>query len=320
MDYNNLGRSGLKVSEMSFGSWLTFNSNLDQRAVKKLMHRAFEAGINFFDNAEVYAHGQSEVLMGEALKDFRRSELVISTKIFWGGKGPNQTGLSWKRMVEGTKAALQRLQVDYVDLLYCHRPDPETPIAETVRAIDTLIRGGYAFYWGTSEWSGEQIEEAYRLSRELNCIPPTMEQPQYHMFHRQKVEVEFAPLYEKYGMGTTTWSPLNSGILTGKYNSGIPKGTRLDSVEWLREELTPEKINKVKKLKVIADELRCSTAQLALAWCLKNPRVSTVILGATTQEQLDENLVASNVKKLLTDEIMERIEKILDNNPSRIVH
>lgn len=311
MKYNRLGKAGIKVSELSLGSWLTFGGSLNLGGVKSIMRAAFSSGINFFDNAEAYSKGQAEVLMGEVIKEFRREDLVVSTKIFWGGNGPNDSGLSWKHLVEGTKNSLKRLQLEYVDLLYCHRPDPDTPIEETVRAMDYLIHSGCAFYWGTSEWSAVQLEEAFQVAKDYNCIPPSMEQPQYNMFERKKVEHEFAPLYKKYGLGLTIWSPLASGILTGKYNEGIPNGTRLRKHEWLQKELTTEKISVVKKLSEIAKELDCSLAQLALAWCLKNQQVSTVILGVTNKGQLEENLKAIGVKERLSGEVMGRISEIL---------
>lgn len=313
MEYRRLGKAGLKVSELSFGSWITFGSNLNLNNIRQCLKMAFDAGINFFDNAEVYANGASELLMGEAIKDLRREDLVISTKIFWGGKGPNATGLNWKHLVEGTKGSLRRLQLDYVDLLFCHRPDPTTPIEETVRAMDVLVRSGLAFYWGTSEWRAEDIEEAHQIARAIHAIPPAMEQPEYNMFQRARVEEEYASLYHKYGMGTTIWSPLESGILTGKYNEEIPPGSRLYRHEELRNRLTKEKIAKVKALEKIAHELSCTLSQLAIAWCLKNPHVSSVILGASSIPQLQENLGAEQVKLQLTDEIMQAIEGILQS-------
>ncbi|MBS4168756.1 aldo/keto reductase [Parachlamydia sp. AcF125] len=318
MEYRRLGKAGLKVSELSFGSWITFGSNLSLNNIRQCLNVAFEAGVNFFDNAEVYANGASELLMGEAIKDFRREDLVISTKIFWGGKGPNATGLSWKHLVEGTKGSLRRLQLDYVDLLFCHRPDPTTPIEETVRAMDFLVRSGLAFYWGTSEWSAEDIKEAYQIAHAIHAIPPSMEQPEYNLFHRTRVEQEYAPLYHKYGMGTTIWSPLESGILTGKYNEEIPPASRLSRHEELRHRLTKEKICKVKALEKLAHELSCSLPQLAIAWCLKNPHVSSVILGASSLPQLQENLKAEQVKQQLTDEVIHSIEEILKNPISQI--
>lgn len=311
MEYNRLGRSGLKVSELSFGSWVTFGSSLDVEKARQCMYRAFELGVNFFDNAEVYAKGRSEEIMGEALKDFRREELVISTKLFWGGPGPNDKGLNHKHLMEGIEKSLKRMQLDYVDLLFCHRPDPTTPIEETVRAMDIIIRSGKAFYWGTSEWSAEQIREAYEIAKAINAFPPTMEQPQYNLFHRYRVEEEYAPIFEEYGMGTTIWSPLAFGVLTGKYNDGIPDGSRLADNEDLRDYLEPKFIDTVKALQPIADGLDCSMAQLALAWCLKNPNVSTVITGASRVEQVDENLKAAEVKEKLDDSAMNEIRAII---------
>ena len=311
MKYNRLGKAGIKVSELSFGSWVTFGKQMDVKEIKKCMQTAFEHGINFFDNAEVYGKGEAEILMGEALKDFRREDLVISTKIFWGGDGPNDNGLSRKHLLEGTEASLQRLQLDYVDLLFCHRPDPDTPIEETVLAMDYIIRNGFALYWGTSEWSAEQIEEAYVTARELGCSPPSMEQPEYNMFHRERVEKEYAPLYAKYGLGTTIWSPLAFGLLTGKYNNGIPAESRLAHEEWLIPKDFEQRIEKVKELGKIAQQLECSMSQLALAWCLKNPQVSTVITGASKVNQLLENLEAIEVKEKLKAEVMTEIEAII---------
>ncbi|MBN8549015.1 MAG: aldo/keto reductase [Deltaproteobacteria bacterium] len=311
MQYNKLGKSGLRVSELSFGSWLTFGNNLDVKLARQCMQHAFEQGVNFFDNAEAYGAGQSEIVMGEALKDFRREDLVISSKIFWGGQGPNDTGLSRKHLIEGTKNALRRLKLEYVDLLFCHRPDPNTPVEETVLAMDYLVRSGLVFYWGTSEWPAEKIEQAIQLAKELNCIAPTMEQPQYNMLVRDRFEREYAPLFKKYSLGTTVWSPLASGILTGKYNDGIPAGSRLAEQEWLRERLSPDAISTVRKLSEVAKEIDASMTQLALAWCLKNPNVSTVILGATNLKQLDENLGALAVKDRLSDQVLKKIEKIL---------
>ncbi|MFM7203555.1 MAG: potassium channel beta subunit family protein [Myxococcota bacterium] len=310
MKYRRLGSAGLKVSELSYGAWLTFGGELDVAAARRIMLAAFEAGVNFFDNAEAYANGQAEVVMGEALKELKRESLVISTKIFWGGSGPNDRGLSRKHVLEGTHKALKRLQTDYVDLLFCHRPDPETPIEETVRAMDHLIRQGKVLYWGTSEWSAEQLEEAYRLARELGCYAPSMEQPQYNLLHHKKVEQEYAPLYEKYGLGTTIWSPLASGLLSGKYNDGIPKGTRLDRVGWLRSILTPERLEAARGVTALAKELDCTPSQLSLAWCLKNPHVSTVILGASRLEQLEENLAAQGVVEKLDEGVMARLEAL----------
>lgn len=311
MKYKNLGKAGIKVSELSFGSWITFGNSLDVTQVKKCLQKAFDLGINFFDNAEGYGRGEAESLMGDAIRSFRREDLVISTKIFWGGNGPNDTGLSWKHMVEGTRNSLRRLKLTYVDLLFCHRPDPSTLIEETVRAMDFIIKSGYAFYWGTSQWPAEQIEKAYEVAEKYNCIPPSMEQPIYNLLSREKVETEYSSIIKKYGFGLTTWSPLASGILSGKYNNGIPKGSRLDTNEWLRQELTPSNIEKVKKLGVLAASLDCTLAQLAIAWCLNNPQVSSVITGASTVEQIEENIKAVSIKDRITESVKRDIEKIL---------
>ena len=316
MKYRKLGRSGLKVSELSFGSWLTFGGNLDATGVRALMKRAVDLGVNFFDNAEGYARGEAESLMGDALRQFRREELVIATKIFWGGNGPNDTGLSWKHLVEGTRSSLRRLKVNYVDILFCHRPDPDTPLEETVRAMDYLIRSGCVFYWGTSEWPAEQVKKAHEIAEKYNCFAPSAEQPQYNLFSRDRVEKEYAALCENYGLGLTTWSPLASGLLTGKYLGGIPKGSRLDKNEWLRQELTPSKLARVKKLAEIAASLDCSLSQLSIAWCLSNPKVSSVITGATTREQLEENLSSSDVKDRITDSTRREIERVLASSVS----
>lgn len=311
MQYNKLGKAGIKLSEISFGSWITFAKQVALEEIKEMMHIAFDHGINFFDNAEGYAHGESEILMGKAAKEFRREDLVLSTKIFWGGNGPNDTGLSRKHLLEGTKNSLRRMQLDYVDLLYCHRPDKDTPIEETVLAMDYLVRNGYALYWGTSEWTAAQIEEAYHLAERMNCIKPSMEQPKYNMFFRCHIEKDYLPLFEKYGMGTTTWSPLASGILSGKYHHGIPQDSRLAKEAWLIPHDFQEQTAKTREITKIADELSCTTSQLAIAWCLKNSHVSSVITGASRKEQLLENIEAIEVKSLLTAEIMSRINKIL---------
>ena len=322
MEYRRLGKAGLKISELSFGSWITFGNQLDVNNVKKCMRAAYDRGVNFFDNAEVYANGVSETIMGEAIKEYRREELVVSTKIFWGGKGPNQEGLSRKHLIEGTRNSLKRLQLDYVDLIYCHRPDPETPVEETALAMDYIVRSGYALYWGTSEWPWDRIEEAYILAHDYHCIPPSMEQPQYNMLVRERVEKEYLPLYGRYGLGTTTWSPLASGLLTGKYNDGIPEDSRLATVDWLRDVmkrdgmLGGETIDKIRKLSEIAGDLDCTLAQLALAWCLKNPHVSSVITGASSAEQVKENMKAAEVKIRLDKQVMNAIETILKNKPA----
>lgn len=311
MHYNKLGKNGIRLSEIGFGSWITFAKQIGLSEIQDFMHTAFDHGINFFDNAEGYAHGEAEILMGKALKEFRREDLVISTKIFWGGNGPNDTGLSRKHLIEGTKNSLKRLQLDYVDLLFCHRPDLETPIEETVLAMDYLIRSGFAFYWGTSEWSEAQIELAYLTAEQLGCIKPSMEQPKYNMFFRDHLEKDYLPLFKKHGMGTTIWSPLASGILSGKYNHGIPQDSRLAKEAWLIPNNFQEDVAKTKLLSKIAEDLDCTMAQLAIAWCLQNPNVSSVITGATKKEQLLENLGAVDVKPKLTTHIMTEINNIL---------
>jgi voltage-dependent potassium channel beta subunit len=309
MLYNRMGRSGTAALGTLLGSWITFGRQTDLAATRAILRRAFEAGINFFDTAEGYAAGAAESLMGEALKDFRRSDLVVSTKIFHGGAGPNDTGLSWKHVIEGTHASLERLRLDYVDILFCHRPDPHTPIEETVRAMDVLVRQGKTFYWGTSEWSSEQIAEALRIARECNAAPPTVEQPQYNLLWRQRLEREYEPLFERHGLGTTTWSPLASGLLTGKYEAGIPKGSRLDLIEWLRATRTEDNLRKAGAVAALARELSCTPSQLSIAWCLKNPRVSTVLLGVSRREQLEENLGALSVKERLVPSVMAELDR-----------
>ncbi|MGZ5537615.1 MAG: aldo/keto reductase, partial [Chthoniobacterales bacterium] len=293
------------------------------KTAEELMSIAYDAGVNFFDNAEAYANGKAEIVMGNIFKrkKWLRDTFVVSSKVFWGGDLPNQEGLSRKHVFEACHAALKRLQVEYLDLYFCHRPDPNTPIEETVRAMSDLVRQGKVLYWGTSEWSAEQISEAHKIARELRDVPPTMEQPQYNMFHREKVEREFAPLYDTVGLGTTIWSPLASGLLTGKYNDGDPGGTRisLKNYEWLRDQFeTAEarsRLAKVKQLVKVADDLGTTLPRLALAWCLKNPNVSTVITGASKPKQVRENMKAGELVPQLTNEVMQRIEKILQNKP-----
>jgi voltage-dependent potassium channel beta subunit len=284
------------------------------------MSAAYDAGVNFFDNAEAYAEGNAEIVMGNVIKKlgWARESIVISSKVFWGGEGPNERGLSRKHVHEACRNSLKRLQLDYLDLFYCHRPDPTTPIEETVRTMDDLIHQGKILYWGTSEWSGVDIMRAHEIAREYDLTPPQMEQPQYNMLHRDRVEKEYMPLYREIGLGTTIWSPLASGLLSGKYNNGIPSNTRakLKGYEWLQEYvITPQNIEKVKKLQVIAKELDCTVAQLALAWCLKNPNVSSVITGATGPEQVAENMKAPEVVPKLSAEVMEKIEVVLGNKP-----
>ncbi|MCB9419121.1 MAG: aldo/keto reductase [Ardenticatenaceae bacterium] len=326
MEYRRLGKSGLKVSVLSFGSWVTFGNQMDVDAALESMAAAYDAGCNFFDNAEIYAHGQSETIMGQALKKsgWRRDSYIVSSKVMWGAipdTQPTQRGLSRKHLVEACHQAMERLQVDYLDLYFCHRPDPEVPIEEVVWTMSNLIQQGKVLYWGTSEWSAQQLMEAYSVARQYNLIPPTMEQPQYHMFHRHTVEVEYARLYEAIGLGTTIWSPLASGLLTGKYNDGVPDDSRLTlpGYEWLREMFESEegrrRIQKTRELTQVADELGTSMAKLAIAWCVKNPNVSTVITGASRVEQVVENMAALEVVPLLTDDVMEKLEAVLDNKP-----
>lgn len=320
MNYRHLGKAGIKLSELSLGAWVTYGGQVGEEIAEKCMIAAYEAGVNFFDNAEAYASGNAEIVMGNVIKrlGWQRDDLVISTKVFWGGKGPNKRGLSHKHIIEGVNKSLQRLQMDYVDLLFCHRPDPETPIEETVRAMDILIKQGKAFYWGTSEWSAADILRADGIARQYNLTPPTMEQPQYNMFHRQVFEVEYQPIFKELGYGTTIWSPLASGLLSGKYANGVPEGSRaaLPGYEWLLEEtITPERIEVTRKLEPISGDLGCSLAQLALAWCLKNPNVSTVITGASRPEQVRENMKALDVVNKLTPDVMDHIDQILGNKP-----
>ncbi len=323
MEYRKLGKSGLQVSALSLGSWLTFGKQIGDDVAEKLMVTAYEKGVNFFDNAEIYAKGQSEIVMGNILKkmNWERSSYVVSSKVYFGYggmKGPNQTGLSRKHVIEGCHAALKRLQVEYLDLYFCHRPDKNTPIEETVRAMNDLITQGKIFYWGTSEWSAQEIMEAHMVAGKYGLIGPTMEQPQYNMFHRNRVEVEYAQIYKTVGLGTTIWSPLASGVLTDKYLDKFPDGTRLGmkGMEWLKENaLTPERLETTRELNKLAKELGTSLPKLAIAWCVKNPNVSTVILGASKVHHLEETLESLDVLHLLSKEVMEKIEGLLANTP-----
>ena len=318
MHYRRLGHSGLKISEISLGAWVTMGSQIDEKVSSELIRHAYDSGINFFDNADIYARGQAEIVMGKAIKDLPREELVISSKVFWPTmEGPNGRGLSRKHLTESINQSLKRLGTDYVDLYFCHRFDPDAPIEEVVFTMNLLIQQGKILYWGTSEWRASQIAQAYGIARQYNLIPPTMEQPQYHMFHRRRVESELAPLAESYGIGLTTWSPLASGILTGKYNDGIPTGSRasLESMSWLKNHITQERIAKVIQLQDVADDLGVTTAQLAIAWLLRRKEVSSVITGATKLSQLKENIAAREIVDALDEDVLERIETILDNNP-----
>ncbi len=324
MQYRRLGSSGLKLSLLSFGSWVTFKQQVDQSLATELMTMAYDAGVNFFDNAEVYAAGASEEIMGQSLKDlgWTRDSYTVSSKVFFGGKLPTQRGLSRKHITDACHAALKRLQVDYLDLYFCHRPDEVTPVEESVRAMHDLIQQGKVLYWGTSEWSAQQIMEAYGIARQYNLTPPTMEQPEYNMFTRERVEAEYRRLYSEIGLGTTIWSPLASGMLTGKYIDGIPENTRLDlpGYGFLKRRFESAEgqaqIAKTAELKAIADELGISLAEMALAWCAVNPNVSTVILGASNSSQLKQNLKALDALPLLTAEAMAKIESVLDNRPA----
>jgi voltage-dependent potassium channel beta subunit len=317
MEYRHLGRSGLRVSELSLGSWVTFSNQVGVGDAADCMSAAYDAGINFFDNAEVYAGGKSEEIMGAALKklSWRRGSYLVSTKFFWGlNKSINeQNTLNRKRLIEGINGSLQRLQIDYVDLIYCHRPDPETPIEETVWAMHNIIEWGKALYWGTSEWAASEIIAAIDIAEKHHLHKPITEQPEYNLFERARFENEYVRFYKEYGYGSTTWSPLASGLLSGKYNTGIPKGSRatLKNYDWLKGHLTDQnKIAKVRALEPIAKELGCTLSQLSIAWVLKNPYVSTVITGASRVEQLHENLKASEVAPRITPEILQRIDDI----------
>lgn len=320
MEYRNLGKSGLRVSALSYGAWVTFGKQVDVAAAKQLLATAYDAEVNFFDNAEVYENGAAEEVMGKALQELSwdRSTWCVSSKVFWGGDKPTQSGLSRKHVVEACHAALKRLRVDYLDLYFCHRPDHRTPVAETVETMTDLIRQGKVLYWGTSEWTARELVEAHGIARERSLIAPTMEQCQYNLLHRQRLEVEYESLFRGPGLGTTVWSPLASGLLTGKYNEGIPEDSRLnlEGYEWLKDRLQGDEGGRIvdtsRKLAAIADELGISQPRLALAWCLKNPNVSTVILGASKLPQLEENLKAMDDVEKLTPEVVERIEAAAD--------
>jgi voltage-dependent potassium channel beta subunit len=323
MEYNNLGKTGLPISRLSFGSWLTFGKQIDEALVERLMGIAYEHGVNFFDNAEIYARGMSETVMGKVLKKSKwsRDSYIVSSKVFFGSGGqlPTQKGLNRKHVFEACHQAMERLQVDYLDLYLCHRPDKKTPIEETVWAMHHLIQQGKVLYWGTSEWSAQEIMEAHVFAKQNHLIGPVVEQPEYNLFARNKVEVEFDQIYKTVGLGTTIWSPLASGVLSGKYNNGIPSDTRLtmEGLEWLREKnITPEKLEITRKLDKLAHELGISLAQMSIAWCLKNPNVSTVILGASKEVQLQENFASLNHVGLMTPEVMANIEHIVGNKPT----
>jgi voltage-dependent potassium channel beta subunit len=324
MEYRRLGKSGLQVSLLSYGSWVSFSKQINDKTAEELMSIAYDNGVNFFDNAEVYALGESEKMMGRILKKKKwdRTSFVVSSKAYFGWRGkdnkPNQTGNSRKHLVEACNEALQRLQVDYLDLYFCHRPDKNTPIEETVLAMNHLIQQGKVLYWGTSEWSAVEIMEAHRVAEKFRLIGPTMEQPQYNMFERTKLEKDYLDIFRTVGLGTTIWSPLASGLLSGKYNDGIPKNSRfaLQGFDWLKDRwMLDDNIKKVQKIGALANKLGVSTATLSIAWCIQNPNVSTAILGATKKQQLQENLKSLEVVKLLTPEVLTKIDDILKNKP-----
>ncbi len=324
MDYRRLGKSGLQLSEVSLGSWVTFGKQVDDKEAMSLMTLAYDEGINFFDNAEGYEAGASEALMGSALHKlgWGRDTYAVSSKVFWGGSKPTQRGLSRKHVFDACHAALKRLQVDYLDLYFCHRPDVDTPIEETVRAMHDLVVQGKVLYWGTSEWNAQQLTEAWAVAKDLKITPPQMEQPQYNLFERQKVEGDYLPLYDLMGLGTTIWSPLASGVLTGKYNSGIPADSRLNlpGYEWLKARWESaegkSQLEQVRKLAKLSDDIGLPIHHLALIWCLANKNVSTVILGASRKSQLVDNLAALKAKAKLTPEVISAIEAIMGNKPA----
>jgi len=315
MHYRRLGKSGLKVSELSLGAWITFGNQVDEARAAEIIKAAYDQGVNYFDNADAYAAGAAEIVMGKAIKDLPREALVISSKVFWPTMpGPNGRGLSRKHITESVHASLRRLQLDYLDLYFYHRFHVDTPVEEVVRTMDDLVHQGKILYWGTSEWTAPQIVQAVAVARQYGLVPPTMEQPQYNMFHRERLEEELLPLAQEFGIGFTTWSPLYYGLLSGKYNNGVPEGSRAAMTEmgWIRDRFTPEKIDKVRKLTVLAEGMGVTTAQLALAWILHRKEVNSVITGATRVEQLDENLGAAEAVEKLTEDVLDGIEKILE--------
>jgi voltage-dependent potassium channel beta subunit len=326
MIYRRMGKSGLQLSALSFGSWVTFHKQVDDSLAEELMGIAYDNGINFFDNAEVYAQGESERLMGRVFKkkNWDRTSYSVSSKAFFGWRGkqnkPNQSGLSRKHLVEACQEALQRLQLDYLDIYFCHRPDKNVPIEEVVWTMNHLIQQGKILYWGTSEWSGVEIMEAHRVAHEYRLIGPVVEQPQYNLLERNKMENEFLMIFKTVGMGTTIWSPLASGLLTGKYNNGIPEGSRfaLEGFDWLKDRwMVEDRLNKVRELGTIAKELNTTQATLSIAWCIANPNVTTAILGATKKEQLLENLKALDVLPMLTPAVMKHIDNIIQTAPKQ---
>ena len=313
-----MGRCGLKLSALSLGAWVTFGDQIDATMASDLIHRAYDAGVNFFDNADIYANGKAEEVMGAAIKDLQRESLVISSKVFWRTMpGPNGKGLSRKHIMESCEASLRKMGLDYLDIYFCHRYDPETPLEEVVRAMDDLIRQGKVLYWGTSEWRAAQIAHAQGIASQIGCYAPVVEQPQYNMFERRKLEDELAPAADAFGFGMVTWSPLKFGLLSGKYNQGDPdEETRLTrEPEWSQQVVTSQRLEKVRRLTELAKELGASTAQLAIAWLLRIPQVSSVITGATQPAHLEDNLAAIDVVEKITPDVLDQIETILDNSP-----
>lgn len=326
MEYRKMGKTGLQLSVLSYGTWVTFHKQINDSLADELMSHAYDNGVNFFDNAEVYALGESEKLMGRVLKkkNWDRTSYILSSKAYFGWRGkenkPNQTGLSRKHLIEACNEALQRLQVDYLDLFFCHRPDKNVPIEEVVWTMNILLQQGKILYWGTSEWSGVEIMEAHRVANQLNLIGPSVEQPQYNLLERGKMENEYEMIFKTVGMGTTIWSPLAAGLLTGKYNEGIPEGSRfaLEGFDWLKDKwMVADKLNKVNQLNEVAKELHTSLATLSIAWCVSNPHVTTAILGATKKEQLTENLKALEVLPELTPDVLKRIDDIMQTKPKQ---
>jgi voltage-dependent potassium channel beta subunit len=324
MEYRKMGKTGLQLSVLSYGSWVTFHKQIDDSIADELMGIAYDAGVNFFDNAEVYAGGESEKLMGRVLKkkNWDRTSYTVSSKAFFGWRGkqnkPNQTGLSRKHLTEACHEALGRLQVDYLDIFFCHRPDKNVPIEEVVWTMNILLQQGKILYWGTSEWSAAEIMEAHRVAAQFGLIGPSVEQPQYNLLERFKLEYEFPMIFKTVGMGTTIWSPLASGLLTGKYNNGIPEGSRfaLEGFDWLKDRwMAEDKLNRVRKLGEVAGELNTSLATLSIAWCISNPNVTTAILGATKKEQLTENLKALDILPKLDTAMLQRIDDIMGTKP-----
>jgi voltage-dependent potassium channel beta subunit len=324
MDYRYMGKTGLQLSVLSLGSWVTFHKQINDDTADALMSIAYDNGVNFFDNAEVYALGESEKMMGRVLKrkTWERSSYVISSKVFWGWHGkenkPTQSGLSRKHIFEACNEALDRMKLDYLDIFFCHRPDKKVPIEEVVWSMNLLIQQGKILYWGTSEWMGVEIMEAHRVAQQYHLMGPVVEQPQYNLFEREKMEKDYFMIFKTVGLGTTTWSPLASGLLSGKYNEGIPETSRfaLKGFDWLKNRwMVEDKISRVKKLSALANELGASTAALSIAWCIKNPNTTTAILGATSKDQLKENLKALEVLPKLTDEVVTKIEEIVESKP-----